>query len=334
MTLLGTGNDIDNSRLIADMNGYNIFEKLGDLKITGNDKRYLDFGLSNTFILTNALEGNSSCITARFDELFEMVDVDNDGILEESAVDIDVKEPKKSRTKFPETWIFSNFKIESNGFVTKKVIVPDTITSFLVSGFAVHPETGFGIAVKQKITVFQNFFLNLYLPYSIRFGEVLNVVVTVFNYNEEAVTIDVEMSNSLTQFKFVSATAEGTTCNIVDSTKKLQKKEIVVQPNSGASTYFLIRPTVTGDITLKVKAYDKDDDGTSDEIEKKFKVEHEGIAKKNNIPMLFDLRNKTSDSYEFEIPISDKHVPSSLKIGVMATGDLIGPALTNIHNLM
>lgn len=62
VTLLGSGNDIDKSRVASDMNAYNVHENFTALTIKGNKERYLDFGESNAFVLTNALEGDSTCL--------------------------------------------------------------------------------------------------------------------------------------------------------------------------------------------------------------------------------------------------------------------------------
>lgn len=174
VTLLGGGNDIDKKRLLDDLTAYDIFEKLKDLKITGNSERYLDFGESNSFILTNALQGSDTCVNKKFEES-EVVEVTDEDITETIDTDNRQVPTRRIRTRFPETWFFSNFEIKSNGLLRTEVDAPDTITSFLVSGFAIHPETGFGVAVQQRVTVFQNFFLQLYLPYSIRLGETLKV---------------------------------------------------------------------------------------------------------------------------------------------------------------
>lgn len=157
--------------------------------------------------------------------------------------------------------------------------------------------------------------------------------MSVFNYNDEEVTVNVNMFNERKQFKFVSASNVGAVCNIVESTAKQETRRLTLKPNFGVSTYFLIRPTVTGKIALKVRASDVGD-SAFDEIQKEFKVEHEGIKVSNNFPKIFDLRNQSHDSFVFNLPIAKDHIPSSLKIEATSVGDLIGPALSNIHTLM
>lgn len=75
--------------------------------------------------------------------------------------DKNVSDGSGVRKVFPETWI------GDNGEFMLDTIVPDTITSFIVSGCAIHPLHGISIAVPRKITVFKEFFTKLFVPYSI-----------------------------------------------------------------------------------------------------------------------------------------------------------------------
>ncbi|XP_060581970.1 CD109 antigen-like, partial [Ruditapes philippinarum] len=50
------------------------------------------------------------------------------------------------RKHFPETWIWSSFQIQSNGTVSIEDTVPDTITSWVATAFAIHPDSGLGIS--------------------------------------------------------------------------------------------------------------------------------------------------------------------------------------------
>lgn len=333
VTLLGSGNDIDKSRVVSDMNGYNAYENFGELKITGNDDRYLDFGESNAFILTNALEGEKSCLIDARVEGEEYNSNEEGEDIEETGDQHNPNNPYK-RKNFPETWIFYDFELDNSG---KKILnekVPDTITSFVVSGFAVNKETGLGVAIQKKVTVTQEFFLNLFLPYSIRFGEVLKVDVTVFNYiskGKKTVQATVKMLAS-EDYQFVTATASGGVCNVKDIEGGDQSKTISVPYGNGAATYFLIRALITGRIKLKVKA----STGTlGDQVEKYMLVEHEGLTHSENKPFLIDLRKKNVETLSFDLPIMpEKLVWKSIKIEASANSDLLGPALANVHSLM
>ena len=59
--------------------------------------------------------------------------------------------------------------------------VPDTITTWETEAFCLSPQ-GFGLAPRKEIKVFQPFFLELSLPYSIIRGEHFELKATTFNY--------------------------------------------------------------------------------------------------------------------------------------------------------
>lgn len=345
VTLLGLGNDIDQNRFNDDMNSYNANENYPALVIKGNKDRYLELGESNAFILTNALSEESACliVTKSGGKSDNTVTDDNDESgLEDDAFDdtFDDSNKPKIRKNFLETWIFEALEASNTGDFSLKKKLPDTITSFLVSGFSVHPDTGLGIAVQQKVTVFLDFFLKLYMPYSIRLGEILKVDVSVFNYIQAGtrpLTVIVTMMNDEIdpEFEFVTATQSGNTCYITVPSNQMQKNQtqiVTVQKDSGSSTYFLIRALKTGSIKIKVRA---STDTHEDEVERLMLVENEGMKMSGNEGFLVDLTSKNFDSKAFTIPFAEDNVINkSIVIEASVIGDLLGPALQNTHKLL
>ena len=66
--------------------------------------------------------------------------------------------------------------------------VPDTITTWETEAFCLSPQ-GFGLAPPVQLTVFQPFFLELSLPYSIIRGETFELKATVFNYLPKCIMV-------------------------------------------------------------------------------------------------------------------------------------------------
>uniref|UniRef100_A0A8D0CPX6 Alpha-2-macroglobulin n=1 Tax=Sander lucioperca TaxID=283035 RepID=A0A8D0CPX6_SANLU len=85
------------------------------------------------------------------------------------------------RTFFPETWIWDLVEVGESGTKDVSLTVPDTITTWETEAFCLSPQ-GFGLAPRKNITVFQPFFLELSLPYSIIRGEHFELKATTFNY--------------------------------------------------------------------------------------------------------------------------------------------------------
>ena len=74
----------------------------------------------------------------------------------------------------------------------------------------------------------------------------------------------------------------------------------------------------------------------TDIVEKIVRVEREGFRTTDNQAMLVDLRNVThfSKTFEISLPEEDRYIKNSVEIEAAAIGDLLGPAFTNIQNLM
>uniref|UniRef100_A0AAY5L5X0 Alpha-2-macroglobulin bait region domain-containing protein n=1 Tax=Esox lucius TaxID=8010 RepID=A0AAY5L5X0_ESOLU len=91
------------------------------------------------------------------------------------------------RTFFPETWIWD---LVESGSADVSLTVPDTITSWDMDTFCLAPG-GFGLAPPVTLTVFQPFFLELTLPYSIIRGERFELKATVFSYLSKCIMVSV-----------------------------------------------------------------------------------------------------------------------------------------------
>uniref|UniRef100_A0A4W5JHJ8 Alpha-2-macroglobulin-like n=1 Tax=Hucho hucho TaxID=62062 RepID=A0A4W5JHJ8_9TELE len=100
------------------------------------------------------------------------------------------------RTFFPETWIWDLVEVGESGSADVPLTVPDTITTWETEAFCLAP-SGFGLAPLVEITVFQPFFLELTLPYSIIRGEHFELKATVFNYLSKCIMVSVTPAPSL-----------------------------------------------------------------------------------------------------------------------------------------
>jgi CD109 antigen len=84
-----------------------------------------------------------------------------------------------------------------------KKTVPDSITSWVISGFSLDNVYGLGVSeVPMKLKVFRPFFISLNIPYSIVKGEAVGVQVLVHNYMDRDVNADITLDNSGNQFSF------------------------------------------------------------------------------------------------------------------------------------
>ncbi|XP_023166141.2 CD109 antigen isoform X4 [Drosophila hydei] len=244
----------------------------------------------------------------------------------------DVYPPKAAvqiRKEFPETWIFANNIIDdAEGFTLVKKI-PDTITSWVITGFSLNPRTGIALTQNpSKIRVFQPFFVSTNLPYSVKRGEVIAVPVIIFNYMDKALDAEVTMDNSDKEFEFTEATNEVEEKSI-DDVKRV--KRVTIPSNNGQSVSFMIRPNKVGSITLKITATTP---LAGDTIHQKLKVEPEGVTQFENMAVFVNLKNQTEMSQELNANIPPEAVPDSEFIEFSVVGDLLGPTIKNLDSLV
>uniref|UniRef100_A0A3P8YIM1 Alpha-2-macroglobulin-like n=1 Tax=Esox lucius TaxID=8010 RepID=A0A3P8YIM1_ESOLU len=83
-----------------------------------------------------------------------------------------------------------------SGSADVSLTVPDTITTWETEAFCLAPG-GFGLAPPVELTVFQPFFLEITLPYSIIRGENFDLKATVFNYLSKCIMVAVTPAPSL-----------------------------------------------------------------------------------------------------------------------------------------
>uniref|UniRef100_A0A1B0AER0 TEP1-F n=1 Tax=Glossina pallidipes TaxID=7398 RepID=A0A1B0AER0_GLOPL len=234
----------------------------------------------------------------------------------------------KVRQDFSDVWLFDY--LENDGNITSATItqsIPDTITSWVISAFAVNEKTGLGMTEKPfKINVFQPFFVDVNLPYSVKRGEVIAIPVIIFNYMDKTLDAEITMDNTDKEYDFTEVSNE-----IEESILSAQKrmKRVSVPPNSGESVSFMIRPTVVADIELKINAISQ---LAGDAIHKKLKVEAEGVTQYKNQALFLNLEKPQTASLEVAIPT--EAVKDSEYVEFSVVGDLLGPTLKNLNELV
>ncbi|XP_017152345.1 CD109 antigen isoform X6 [Drosophila miranda] len=233
------------------------------------------------------------------------------------------------RKEFPDTWIFLNSPdTDADGFTLAKKI-PDTITSWVVTGFSLNPSSGIALTKNpSKIRVFQPFFVSTNLPYSVKRGEVIAIPVIIFNYLDKALDAEVTMDNTDKEYEFTEATNE---VEEKASDEERRVKRVTIPANSGKSVSFMIRPKTVGSTTLKITATSP---LAGDTIHQKLKVEPEGVTQFVNRAVFINLKEQPEMSETLEVQIPTEAVRDSEFIEFSVMGDLLGPTLQNLDNLV
>lgn len=244
---------------------------------------------------------------------------------------LDTSEPLVIRSQFPETWLWANASVGSDGRAHFSGRVPDSITSWQVSAFSLNENHGLGLmAAPASLRVFKHFFVRLNLPAAIIRGETVGVQVLVFNYGARAQQVKVTLENRDNEFEFVEA------ANRVEDERRsggrAESRSLRVGANEAQSVTFLVAPRRVGHLDVRVVAQGE---LAGDGLVRKLLVKPEGQAQRLNRALLVELDAAASRfrrNISIEVPANA--VPNSTKVTVSASGDLLGAALGHVDDLV
>ncbi|XP_036392183.1 complement C4 [Megalops cyprinoides] len=231
---------------------------------------------------------------------------------EEDAID---ETNIKLRSHFPQTWMWETVNVGTSGLVRHPVTLPDSITTWEVQAIGMSTTNGFCIAEPKPLKVFQDFFVSVKLPYSVKRNEQLEVKAVVYNYGPELLQVTVKMTS-----------VDG----LCSAGGDKDKQVVSVPGNSAVPVYFVVVPLIIGDIPIQVTAYTSMK--TADRIEKKLKVVGEGelvsVHQEHNI----DGRN--AKQLDIHIPAPSDAVPDGESNTLMSIkGGVMGQSAENCLNL-
>ncbi|XP_075798668.1 complement C3 [Microtus pennsylvanicus] len=187
-------------------------------------------------------------------------DMDEDIMPEEDIV---------SRSQFPESWLWTIEELkepEKNGISTKvmNIFLKDSITTWEILAVSLSDKKGICVADPYEITVMQDFFIDLRLPYSVVRNEQVEIRAVLFNYREnDKLKVRVEL---LYNPAFCSlATA-----------KKRYYQIVEIPPKSSVAVPYVIVPLKIGlqEVEVKAAVFGQ---FISDGVKKTLKVVPEGI---------------------------------------------------------
>ncbi|XP_065088813.1 thioester-containing protein 1 allele R1-like [Ochlerotatus camptorhynchus] len=229
------------------------------------------------------------------------------------------------RTVFDESCLWGNYTMENKStHMQITEYVPDTITTYYVSGFALSPTLGLGV-VKQpeKFIVRKPFYMIANLPYSIKRGEVALIQVTVFNFLGQSVTTDVTLYNRHQHFDFVENTS---------GNPNVRTKTVTVPNNNGRPVSFMIKAKVLGKIAIKFQANSSLD---TDSLEHMLRVTPESQRTDRNEPRFIELtENFGRNAFDFILDIPRTIDEGSAKIKFSLDPDILGKTIENLDGLI
>ncbi|XP_054858325.1 alpha-2-macroglobulin-like [Eublepharis macularius] len=237
---------------------------------------------------------------------------------------------KPARTFFPETWLWLETSINSDGQADVPVTIPDTITEWNAGAFCTSAEAGFGLSQTASIKTFQPFFLELTLPYSVVRGEAFVLKATVFTYLQHCIRVAISLAPSV---DFVASPLENEEESYCLCMNERQTVSWTVTPKSlgevnvTVSAESIKSEKLCGNEIVKIPS-----EGQTDTVIKSLLVEPEGVE---NEVVFNSVICGTGDS---EAPVSltvpENVVEGSARAYFCVLGDILGTALQNLQQLL
>ncbi|XP_006172143.1 LOW QUALITY PROTEIN: complement C3 [Tupaia chinensis] len=187
-------------------------------------------------------------------------DLDDEIIPEEDII---------SRSQFPESWLWTIEELkepEKNGISTKtmNVFLKDSITTWEILAVSLSDKKGICVADPYEVTVMQDFFIDLRLPYSVVRNEQVEIRAVLYNYREnEPLKVRVELLHNPAFCSMATA-------------KKRHQQTVEIPPKSSVSVPYTLVPLKIGlqEVEVKAAVYNF---FISDGVKKTLKVVPEGI---------------------------------------------------------
>ncbi|XP_048359372.1 alpha-2-macroglobulin [Sphaerodactylus townsendi] len=237
---------------------------------------------------------------------------------------------KPIRSFFPETWLWLETSVNSDGQADVPVTIPDTITEWTADAFCTSAEAGFGLAQPIPLKAFQPFFVDLTLPYSMVRGEAFHLKATVFTYLPHCIRVSVSLAPSSDFEASLLGNAEESYC---------------LCPNERQTVAWTFTPKSLGEVNIAVTAESVNSEhlcgneivqalseGQTDTVIKSILVEPEGVEKEVVFNSLVCKAGEKATPVSLKVP--ENVVEGSARASFCVLGDILGSAVQNLHQLL
>uniref|UniRef100_A0A3P8PS66 Alpha-2-macroglobulin bait region domain-containing protein n=1 Tax=Astatotilapia calliptera TaxID=8154 RepID=A0A3P8PS66_ASTCA len=235
-----------------------------------------------------------------------------------------------ARSFFPETWIWDLVEVGDDGKRGVSLTVPDTITTWETEAFCLSSQ-GFGLAPRKEMKVFQPFFLELTMPYSIIRGEHFELRATVFNYLTSCIMVTVTPGPS-SDYTLTPLSGDlYTSCLCANERKTL--RWTMIPTALGAVNVTVSAEAVASHVSCDNEVVSVPDRGRIDVVTKSLIVKAEGSETTKTYNWLLCPKGSPLTE-EAEIHLPENVIEGSARTSVSVLGDILGRALKNLDGLL
>uniref|UniRef100_A0A1B0CSS3 TEP1-F n=1 Tax=Lutzomyia longipalpis TaxID=7200 RepID=A0A1B0CSS3_LUTLO len=291
-------------------------------------KHFKEFEDTGLILMTNVRRGgkkpgfSQSLAIDEEDSEDEEEDEDIEEQISQKDVTSGTAEEITPRKYFPETWLWWDVVTKSKRELLIKVKVPDKITGWVLTGFAVDKDTGLSLVPHPvNVNVFQAFFISTSLPYSVKRGEIITIPIVVFNYLNETKPVEVIFRNIQRDFCFENLSI----CNAS------QRREVQAMHQTGTTVDFHLIPKRLGKVKFEVVARSGE---LMDRIVRELLVVAEGEVQYSNQAYLVDLHKIHSAAESFSPQLPENFVPDSLEMRINIMKNILASSMENLDELV
>uniref|UniRef100_A0A3Q1JBX2 Alpha-2-macroglobulin-like n=1 Tax=Anabas testudineus TaxID=64144 RepID=A0A3Q1JBX2_ANATE len=231
-------------------------------------------------------------------------------------------------TFFPETWIWDLVEVGESGTKDVSLTVPDTITTWETEAFCLSSQ-GFGLAPRKEIKVFQHFFLELTLPYSIIRGEHFELKATIFNYLTSCISVTVTPAPSL-HYTLTPLSGDQYTSCLCENERKTFRWTMVP---SALGTVNVTAEAVASHLSCDNEIVRVLDRGRNHKVTKSLIVKAEGTEITKAYNWLLCPKGEALTE-EINIQLPENVIDGSARASVSVLGDILGRALQDLDGLL
>ncbi|XP_075697341.1 uncharacterized protein LOC142662932 [Rhinoderma darwinii] len=242
------------------------------------------------------------------------------------------QETEKVRTYFPETWIWKLVPLGETGSAELHYQAPDTITDWNAGAICLGP-SGFGLSPSSSLRVFQPFFVDLTLPYSVVRGESFTLKASVFNYLKQCIKVQTTLRTTDELEQKPCPDCQYSSCLCADESKTF---------------FWNLKASKLGEvnITVKTEAVDTKEfcgneipvvpkQGRTDTIVKTVLVQPGGILEEKSHSSLICIKEGVQPKpEEISLKIPENILEDSARAHITVLGDLMGTAMQNLDRLL
>ncbi|KAM4034375.1 alpha-2-macroglobulin-like protein 1 [Anomaloglossus baeobatrachus] len=238
-----------------------------------------------------------------------------------------------TRKYFPETWIWELTPIGNSGITELQHVAPDTITDWTAGAICMGPE-GFGLSPAVPLRVFQPFFVELALPYSVVRGETFTLKANVFNYLKQCIKVQTTLLPSLELELEACPDCQYSSCLCAEESKTFSwnvKASKLGEVNITVRTEAVNTPDLCNNEVPLVPTQ-----GNADTVIKPLIVKPGGVLveKSHNAMICTQARQESSKTENISLKLPANILKDSERAYVTVVGDMMGTTLEHLDHLL